>query len=98
MRGLRYEVDGTAYHGRDGVHEFWAAATELWDELRMEDAEFFDRDGHLLVICRLILRGRGSGAVVEHELAIRADLREGLAVLIHATLDVDRARREFAEA
>jgi hypothetical protein len=98
LRGLRYEVDGTSYRGREGVNQFWADATELWDELRIGDPEFFDRDGRTLIICRLILRGRGSGAVVEHAMAMRADLRDGLAILMHTSLDVERARREFDEA
>jgi hypothetical protein len=97
MRGLRYEVDGTSYHGQEGISEFWEDATELWDDMRMEDATILDREGRVLVLCRLILRGRGSGAVVEHDLAIRSDLRDGLGILVETTLDVERARREFEE-
>jgi ketosteroid isomerase-like protein len=97
LRGMRYEVDGTSYHGPKGVREFWEDATELWDDMRMEDTTILDREGRVLVLCRLILRGRGSGAVVEHDLAIRSDLRDGLGILVETTLDVERARREFEE-
>ncbi len=96
---LRSALEGTSYKGKAGVDEFWADALETWEELRVEDVELFDRDGRALVVCRLILRGRGSGAEVDHPFAWIVELRDGLMWRLQSTLDVEAARREFeAEA
>ena len=98
LRGLRYEVDGTEYHGPSGVREFWADVGEIWEELTMADPEIHDADGRVLVTCTLVARGRGSGAVVEHELAWLVELRDGRMYRGRTTLDVEAARREFEAA
>jgi ketosteroid isomerase-like protein len=97
LRGLRYEVDGTEYRGRDAIRRFWADAAEIWEEMRMEDAEILDRDNRTLVTCRLVLRGRGSGAVVEHELAWLVEARDDLMYRGLTTFDIQGARRKFED-
>jgi hypothetical protein len=97
LRGMRYEVDGTRYRGPQGIRDFWRDATELWDEMQMLDPEILDGDERALVVCRFVLRGRGSGAEVEHELAWIIEMRDGLMSFGHTTLDVERARRWFEE-
>ena len=97
LRGMRYEVDGTSYHGPEGIRHFWRDATELWDEMKMLDAEILDGDERALIVSRFVLRGRGSGAEVEHKLAWIVEMRDGLMVFGHTTLDVERARRWFEE-
>jgi ketosteroid isomerase-like protein len=98
LRGLRYEVDGTQYEGLSGVREFWADTADVWEEMRMSDPEIEDADGRFLVTCALVLRGRGSGAVIEHDLAWLVELRDGLLYRGRTTLDVAGARREFGAA
>lgn len=95
LRGLRYEVDGTEYVGPSAIREFWADSADVWEEMSMAGAEIEETDGRVLVTCRLLLRGRGSGAVVEHELAWLVELRDGLMYRGRTTLDVESARGEF---
>jgi ketosteroid isomerase-like protein len=95
--GLRSALEGTSYKGHEGVDEFWADTEEVWEELRFEDPEILDRDDRVLVLCTLVLRGRGSGALVEHETAWLVELRDGLMWRGRTTLDVQAAKREFEE-
>jgi hypothetical protein len=93
--GLRSALEGTFYTGHAGIEQFWAEALEIWDELRIEEQEIIDGDERALMLGRLIARGRGSGAVVDQEIAWVVELRDGMATLIQARLDVAEARREF---
>jgi ketosteroid isomerase-like protein len=93
--GLRSALEGTSYKGREGVDRFWDEALEIWEELRMEDAQIFDRDDRILVTSRLILRGRESGAEVDQPFAWLVEVRDGLTYRLRSMLDVDAACREF---
>jgi ketosteroid isomerase-like protein len=95
--GLRSALEGTSYRGHKGVDQFWADTDEVWEELRFEDPEILDRDDRVLVLCTLVLRGRGSGALVEHDMAWLVKSREGRMLRGRTTLDIDEARREFEE-
>jgi ketosteroid isomerase-like protein len=95
MAGLRSALEGTFYTGHEGIEQFWAEALEIWDELRIEETEIIDGDDRALMLGRLIARGRGSGALIDQEIAWEVDVRDGLASRIQTRLDPDAARRDF---
>ena len=97
VQGLRSALEGTSYKGREGVDRFWAEALEIWEELRLENPEIVDGDGRALMRGRLIARGRGSGAVVDQEIAWLVEVRDGLVWRIWTRLDPAEARREFEQ-
>jgi hypothetical protein len=95
VAGLRSALEGTFYEGRGGIERFWAEALEIWEELRIEDPEVIDGDERALMLGRLIAQGRGSGAVIDQEIAWEIEVRDGMASRIQTRLDPDEARREF---
>jgi ketosteroid isomerase-like protein len=66
------------YHGHAGVRELHALLREAFDEIRLDPDEFrVTSDGVVLVLGRICVRGRGSGAVVESQRAWVFRLRDG---------------------
>jgi uncharacterized protein len=67
---------GTAT-GFDGVRQMLANMDETWAEMRVEPTEFIDAGDRVVVIGRLIGKGRGSGIEVERFNGQVWTLREG---------------------
>ncbi len=66
------------YHGHAGVRELHALLLEAFDEICLDPDEFrVTSDGVVLVLGRICVRGRGSGAVVESQRAWVFKLRDG---------------------
>lgn len=54
------------YRGRTEVLEFWQSFLEAWDEVRWDPQEFIEVDeARLIVVNRVRMRGKRSGADVE---------------------------------
>ena len=54
------------YRGREQVMEVWQTFREAWDEVQWDPQEIVDLGGErVLVVNRVRMRGRASGAVVE---------------------------------
>jgi ketosteroid isomerase-like protein len=54
------------YRGRQEVLEFWQSFLEAWDEVRWDPQEFIEVDeARVIVVNRVRMRGRRSGADVE---------------------------------
>ena len=53
------------YVGLDGVRKMFAGMDETWDEMRVEPHEFLDAGERVVVIGKLIGKGKGSGVEVE---------------------------------
>lgn len=87
-----YEGDG-CYRGREGVERFIADTSENWDELRGVAEEFRDLGDRVLVLGRLIGRGRGSGAPVDQPYATVLDFRGDRIVRLRAYFDRMEALR-----
>jgi ketosteroid isomerase-like protein len=83
-------VEGRAhgYRGKDAWANYFAHAHEIWDEWRIEDAEFFQADDDWVVaVFRVVARGAGSGAEVEHSRGIAYKLRGGKILRVHGYPD-----------
>jgi uncharacterized protein len=53
------------YAGIDGVRRMLVSMDETWERMRVEPKEFIDAGDQVVVIGRLIGKGRGSGVEVE---------------------------------
>ncbi len=81
-----------AYHGHEGLAEFWRRMHDAWAEFRI-DIEQMDEAADSFV---LALRFRGTGAVsgvdVDLRFANAIRIREGLQVLVISRRTVEEAR------
>jgi SnoaL-like domain len=69
-RPLVTEVEGDAYRGKDGVFAFFDDFLGSF-EVRYEDRDLRAVDDRAVVmLCRMELKGRGSGAVVAQEMGV----------------------------
>lgn len=59
--------DARTYHGVEEVRNFLESFARHWEELRFEPEELLEGPGVVLARCRLIGRGRASGAEVNAE-------------------------------
>ena len=57
--------DAQVYHGHDGVKAFWSSWTETFDDFRIEVEETFDAGDRVVVMAKIVGRGRDSGVVVD---------------------------------
>ena len=58
--------EGGVFHGRQGVRDYFAALGEAFDDMRVEIEEITDAgEDRLVVVVRVMGRGKGSGAAVE---------------------------------
>jgi ketosteroid isomerase-like protein len=78
--------------GREPVRQFLETVLEAFDSVRLEPEGFFDKHDRVVVLVRLVARGRGSGV----ELAIRPahvwTIRSGKAVRLDVYPERDRDR------
>lgn len=70
-------VEGGCYRGRAGVEQFLAETAETWEELQNVPEEFRDLGDRVLVLARIVGRGRGSGVPVDMPIANVLDFRGG---------------------
>ena len=69
--------DGGSYRGREGVERFYADTEENWEELQTVVEELRDLGDRVLVVGRMVGRGRGSGAPVDAPVVGINDFRDG---------------------
>ncbi len=55
-------VDGALHRGRDEVLALWHEIGERWDDFRIEADRWIEGDGAVLMLGRLIARGRRAGS------------------------------------
>jgi ketosteroid isomerase-like protein len=68
------------YRGPDGVRQWLADVSGMFDELRIEPVEFVDRGDRVVVVSTMRGRGRGSGAETEQALVSLWTFRAGKVV------------------
>jgi ketosteroid isomerase-like protein len=68
------------YHGHEGLQRFVSQYLEAWEYFKLEPFEYIPVDDRVVVLMRAIGRGRGSGVIVESELAHVWTMRDGLAI------------------
>jgi ketosteroid isomerase-like protein len=82
-----------AAHGIDAVKRYIESFPNYWAEIRIEPQEYIDAGEQVVVIARLIGRGRRSGAEVERLWAYVWTLREQRALRMEAYADRAEALR-----
>ena len=57
--------DAQVYHGHEGVKQFWGTWRETFNDFRVVVEETFDAGERIVVMTKIIGRGRDSGIVVD---------------------------------
>jgi ketosteroid isomerase-like protein len=70
----------TTHVGTDGLRRMFAEADEVWEEFRVEPLEFIDAGDRVVVVVRVVGKGKGSGAEARQHSAQILVLRDGLVV------------------
>lgn len=78
IAGIRSALEATRYTGSDAVRRWWADATEVWSERRLDVEEIAPRGDHTVSV-RALWHGRGreSGVDVERQIWFRFRLEAG---------------------
>jgi ketosteroid isomerase-like protein len=88
-------LDGTVVHGRENVGEFWRG---LWESLPFwhEDKNYLPAGDRVLVLARIVGRGRGSGIEIGDPCAYLWEIEAGLGrrVKFFPGGEIERAREE----
>jgi ketosteroid isomerase-like protein len=75
--------DAATYRGHDGWREWAAHYSEAWETVALEPQEYIDAgDGRVVLITRVVARGKGSGVEVERLEGITWTIRDGKTVRI----------------
>ncbi len=61
----RQVLNPATYVGVEGARQMFAAMDETWEEVRLDEQEFIDSGDRVVVISRMVGKGRGSGVEVE---------------------------------
>lgn len=68
---------GGEYVGPDRYAEWAAAMRAIFDVVDVRQAEFFERDDAVVVVCRLITRSRATGETLDLPMAQVVRVRDG---------------------
>ncbi len=80
------------YRGIEAVREYWGRFTGSFDEFAFEPEDFVDLEGDkVLILLRLMTRGKDSGATVETRPGWIFTIRDRRTVRIDAFLDREEA-------
>jgi ketosteroid isomerase-like protein len=86
--------DARTYHGVEEVRNFLESFARHWEELRFEPHELLEGRGVVLARCRLIGRGRASGAEVNAEVIHVWRMRRLKVVAVRTFFDREAAAAE----
>jgi ketosteroid isomerase-like protein len=70
----------TTYVGMEGLRQMAVDSDEVWDEFHLEPLEFIEAGNSIVVIGRLVGKGKGSGVEVEQPIAGIWTLRDARVV------------------
>src|SRR4051795_9675163 len=68
------------YVGRDGLRQWLADMDDVWEEMHSERNEFIDAGDRVVVIGRLVGKGKGSGVEVGSPNGTILTIRDGLVI------------------
>lgn len=85
--------DARVYRGPEEVRSFLASFDRHWSELRFEPEEIVEADESVMVFCRLVGKGRASGATVEQRVIHVWDFENGQVRRARTFFDRERAER-----
>jgi ketosteroid isomerase-like protein len=75
--------------GYEGIQQLWTEQNEVWEDFRFEVEELIDAGDKVVVVVRLVGKGRGSGVRLDQRDIHVVKLRDGRAV--HIAVYRDRA-------
>jgi ketosteroid isomerase-like protein len=88
----RFPEAAETYHGREAARDYFTQFTESFDEFSFEVEEYVDLgEDKALVLFRIRMRGKESGATVDAKPGWIFTIRDGKTVRIEAHLDRDEA-------
>ncbi|MBA3263608.1 MAG: nuclear transport factor 2 family protein [Thermoleophilaceae bacterium] len=79
------------YVGREQVKTFWMSLFRFWDGWKVETERLEDAGDTVVVVYRVLLRGRESGIPLEQRLAQLAKFRDGKVARTQLYRDVGKA-------
>ncbi len=86
------EIPGAqTYRGREGVRRFLESFGQLWEEIRFEPVRMQQTDDGIVVFCRLVGRGRSSGAEVTQRVGHVWEFTDLAVVRVRTFLDWEGA-------
>ena len=77
----------TSAHGIDAVRRYMRSFPKYWEQIRFEPQEYIDAGDQVIVVARLVGRGKSSGVDVEREWSYVWTLRGGRARRMEAYAD-----------
>ena len=86
-----YPEGESRFRGREGVGQFWAMLRDTWSEWRFEVERLLDAGDKVVVLARLIARGRSSGVPIELPGANVVTLHDGRITSVRAYRDSSEA-------
>jgi ketosteroid isomerase-like protein len=86
-------VDGSSVRGREGIEMLFGEILDIWEEQHVIADELRDLGDRVLVLGRIVARGRASGIPVETPGATISDFRDGKISRVRAYLDHGEALR-----
>ena len=90
---VRAVLDGSAYHGHEGLRQWLADMGEDWDDFRIDSYEVSALgEGRVLVLGRFHARGRSSGVTLDQPAAWICEMAAGKVARIRFFPDADAAR------
>ena len=79
----------TMYRGTEGLRQMLADMDDVWENLRPEPGELVDAGDRVVVVGRMVGKGRGSGVEVERDFAGVWTVRDGR--IVRWVICTDRA-------
>jgi ketosteroid isomerase-like protein len=79
------------HRGHDGFRRLWEDWRDAWEEIRLEPQEILDFGSGLLVVVRIVGRGKGSGIPIDEDYFEVFALRGGKVIRQENFLDRDSA-------
>ena len=83
--------EGVVYRGPEGMRRFWSEIDSAWEEFELSPEEFRSLDGGVLVLGRVMARGKASGIKLDAEAAWLARISDGKLVDFRSFTSQDEA-------
>jgi ketosteroid isomerase-like protein len=86
-------VEGEVFRGREGIETYWGRLDEAWEDYHVVANEYRDLGDRVLMLGRMVGRGRGSGVLVDTPLGVMVNFRADMIAGIRGYLDHGEALR-----
>ena len=80
-------LGGATYQGLEAWTSYFAAMDETWERWQLEDFRLLDGNDRVVCLCRMVGKGKRSGAPVDRATGITFELQQGRLWRIRSYLD-----------